>query len=40
MKGRRGRTNQKECMITSSPLALKQKEEGHGEIKESKKGKG
>jgi hypothetical protein len=33
MKGRKGGTNQKEYMIPSSPLALTQKGEGHGEKK-------
>jgi hypothetical protein len=40
MKGRKGGTNQKEYMIPSSPLALTQKGEGHGEKKESKRGEG
>jgi len=36
MKGRKEGTNQKECskyLIPSSPLALTQKGEGHGETK-------
>ena len=40
MEDRKEGTNQKECMIPSSPLALTQKGEGHGQKKESKRGEG
>jgi hypothetical protein len=40
MKGKKKGTNQKESMIPSSPLALTQKGDGHGEKKESKRGEG
>ena len=40
MKGTKERTNQKKCVIPSSPLALTQKGEGHGEKKKVKEGKG
>jgi hypothetical protein len=39
-KGRKEGRDEKERMIPSSPFALTQKGEGHGEKKESKRGEG